>query len=217
MITQKIDTTTTLAGIILAGGASGRMGSPKAIMPWGANTFLQAVSNKMRQAGVAPIFVILGTHYRQVRSHCRSCGALAIYNHQWQIGQFSSLRLGASRVPRAVLSFNPDQETLVTGVMLALIDQPHIAFEVFWEVAAVSRKFPEMLILPTFNQRRGHPLVIPRRLLPALMAMPATATTRDFLRAHQACQLLVPVSDAGIHFDIDTVEDLLIAKERYQV
>lgn len=209
----------TLAGLVLAGGASTRMGAPKPIMPWGDQTFLQAVTSKMRAAGVSPLFVVLGAHFNDAHYHCRSCGALAIYNDRWPLGQFSSLRLGISRVPRSASMFYADdvKRAMVTGVMIALIDQPHIISEVFAEVARVSRKFPDKLVIPSFNERRGHPFVIPRRLLPALMAMPATATARDFLHDHERQQLLVPVSDAGIHFDLDTPEDVLIAKTRYQI
>lgn len=211
---------TSLAGLILAGGASLRMGAPKPIMPWGGQTFLQAVAKKMRDAGVAPLFVVLGAHYHQAQFHCRSCGALAIYNEHWPLGQFSSLRVGIARVPG--LHFLPyyghaAAHAVVTGVMVALIDQPHIIPEVFAEVARVSRKFPDKLVIPSFQGRRGHPFAVPRKLLSTLMGMPATATARDFLRAHAAQQLLVPVSDFGIHFDLDTPEDMLIAKTRYGI
>lgn len=214
------DTGVAVAGLILAGGASVRMGAPKPIMPWGDQTFLQAVSSKMHAAGVAPLFAVLGAHYWEAYAHCRSCGTLPIYNDHWWLGQFSSLLLGVSRIP--VTAFAPyygnaARPVTVTGVMIALIDQPHIMPEVFAEVARVSRKFPGKLVIASFNERRGHPFVVPHRLLPALKAMPTPrATAREFLHAYQAYQLLVPVSDAGIHFDLDTPEDMLIAKTRYQ-
>jgi len=216
---MKAQSDKPLAGVILAGGASTRMGAPKAIMPWGNRTFLQAVSDKMRAAGVAPLFVVLGANYREVREHCRSCGALPIHHESWSRGQFSSLRVGVSRAPHfaSEFYFGASKPALVTGVMVAFIDQPHIQQEVFCEIAGVSRQFPDKLIIPSCKGRRGHPFIIPCPLWPALKVMPVSATTREFLRTYETEQLLVPVSDDGIHFDLDTPEDLLLAKARYQI
>jgi CTP:molybdopterin cytidylyltransferase MocA len=203
-----------LAGLILAGGASQRMGAPKAIMPWGNETFLQAVCQKMRTAGVTPFFAALGAHYREAQTHCRSCEALPIYNERWPLGQFSSLQMGVSRVPPA--RHAAFVSCSIAGAMIALVDQPHIEINVFAEIARVSRQFPDKLIVPSRNGRRGHPFVIPRRFFPALLAMPLNATTRDFLRAYEAQQVLVPVADEGIHIDLDTPEDLLQATMRFR-
>jgi molybdenum cofactor cytidylyltransferase len=104
----------------------------------------------------------------------------------------------------------------VNGILVALVDQPHIPGEVFNEVAAVSRKLPDKVVIPAFQERRGHPMVIPRELFSAILAAPPASTSREFLAAHLSAQILVPVTDAGIHFDIDTPEDLLLAQQRYQ-
>ena len=204
-----------LAGLILAGGASQRMGAPKAIMPWGNETFLQTVCGKMRTTGVTPLFAVFGAHYREAQTHCRSCGALPIHNERWPLGQFSSLQIGVSRVPPA--RHAASASCPMAGVMIALVDQPHIEANVFAEIARMSRLFPDKLIIPSRHGRRGHPFVIPRRLFQALLAMPLYATTRDFLRAHEAQQVLVPVSDEGIHIDLDTPEDLLQARTRFRI
>lgn len=205
-----------LAGLILAGGASTRMGAPKPIMPWGDKTFLQAVIDKMKTAGVEPVVAVLGAHFRKAHDHCRSCGAAPIFNRDWALGQFSSLQTGLGELSKLLSSGEFDGEKKC-GVMVALVDQPHIASQVFGEVAEAYKKFPDELIIPTFQERRGHPYVIPRDLFSSVLAMPASAITRDFLNAHQSLLMLLPVADSGILFDIDTPEDLFIAMERFSL
>jgi len=205
-----------LAGLILAGGASTRMGASKPIMPWGDQTFLQAVIDKMKAAGVEPVVAVLGAHFGEANEHCRSCGAAPIFHREWALGQFSSLQAGLGELSKLQSSRELDGEKK-RGVMVALVDQPHIASHVFRKVAETYKKFPEKLIIPTFQERRGHPYVIPHDLFSSVLAMPPSAITRDFLGAHQSLQVLLPVADAGILFDIDTPEDLFIAMERFQI
>lgn len=211
--------TGVVAGVILSGGASTRMGAPKPIMPWGDQTFVQAIIHKMKTAGVAPVIVVLGAHFREAHDHCLSCGATPLFHQDWMRGQFSSLQAGLAAASRLLQQAGAGARPsgVVKSVMVALVDQPHIALDVFREVADAATRFPDMLIIPASDQRRGHPYVIPGDLFPATLAMPCSATTRDFLSAHQSKQMLVPVADSGILFDIDTPEDLLVAHSRYRV
>jgi CTP:molybdopterin cytidylyltransferase MocA len=208
-----------LAGLILAGGASTRMGAPKPIMPWGDQTFVQAVIDKMKAIGAAPLIVVLGAHFKEASQHCASLGASPIFHEQWPLGQFSSLQAGVRELSGLLLSAETAEpnRAAISGAMVALVDQPHIDAEVFATVARQSRQFPDRIVIPTCEQRRGHPYVIPRRLFSSLLAMPQTATARDFLLTHAPRQFLTPVADAGIHFDIDTPEDLLLAQARYHM
>jgi CTP:molybdopterin cytidylyltransferase MocA len=217
-MSEAAKSTAVVAGIILAGGASTRMGAPKPIMPWGDQTFVQAIIHKMKAAGVAPVLVVLGAHFREAHDHCLSCGATPSFHQGWSLGQFSSLQAGLSEASKFSLQSdaNVQQPATMKSLMVALVDQPHIAFEVFREVVQVAMKFPEKLIIPTFDHRRGHPYVIPANLFSSILAMPPTATMRDFLNAQQSKQMTVPVMDPGILFDIDTPEDLLVAHSRYR-
>jgi len=208
--------TPVLAGLILAGGASTRMGAPKPIMPWRDKTFLQAVIDKMEAAGVEPVVAVLGAHFREANEHCRSLGATPIFHPKWALGQFSSLQTGIGEALKLLSSGKIDEEKK-GGIMVALVDQPHIASQVFREVGEIYKSFPGKLIIPTFQERRGHPYVIPQDLFSSVLAMPSSAITRDFLSAHQSLQMLLPVADSGILFDIDTPEDLIVAMEKFGV
>lgn len=208
-----------LAGLILAGGASTRMGAPKPIMPWGDQTFVQAVIDKMKASGAAPIIVVLGAHFKEAEEHCAGLGAAPVFHAQWPLGQFGSLQAGVRELSELLLSAETaeQQSAAISGAMVALVDQPHIDAAVFATIARWSRQFPDKIVIPTCEQRRGHPYVIPRHLFSSLLAMPQTATARDFLLTHEPRHFLTPVADAGIHFDIDTLEDLLLAQARYHM
>jgi CTP:molybdopterin cytidylyltransferase MocA len=192
-----------LAGIILTVGNSQAMESPLAIMPWGDETFLQAIAAKMRQAEISPLFAVLGVEFWQVRNHCRACDTLALHNEDWALGPFSSLQMAARQAPASA-----------AGVMVARISQPHLRAETYAEVAQAARKFPDRLVLACNQNRRSYPFVIPSGLLPALMAMPQRCSINNFVDQFANRQLLVPVADPFVHDQINSPVDLVLTREK---
>jgi molybdenum cofactor cytidylyltransferase len=67
---------------------------------------------------------------------------------------------------------------------------------------------PHQIIVPEFNQQRGHPICFGRNFFAELAKSHGDTGGRDVIKRHANCVQLLPVSDAGIVQDIDTPEDL---------
>lgn len=191
-----------LAGMVLAGGASRRMGRPKALLPWSpanapARTFIDSVLEMLRAGGATDLYAVLGHDPDPIRAGASLKNTTIILNADHALGQFSSLRAGVSALP-------PDIEALV----VALVDQPQIPATV---VAALIARFAEThapIVRPVHAGRGGHPLLFSAETFPALLALPPTATTYDLVQAFADRRMDVPVESPEILRDFDTPEDL---------
>lgn len=182
-----------LAAVILAGGASTRMGYPKALLEFGGETFLD------RLVGIFglhcdPVIAVLGHDAERVRQGLRrATEARILINAAPERGQLSSLQTGLRAAP-------PDAAVLFTPV-----DYPRIEAAT---VAALAGAFgrPEnrgKVVIPTHEGRRGHPVLVPPEAVRELLELPVSANARDVIHRHAGEAVFVPVADAGIVKDVD--------------
>lgn len=105
-----------VGAVILAAGASSRMGSPKALLPWEGTSFVAHVTDVAREAGLDPVVVVTGAEHAGIVTALEGRGADCIENAGWREGMASSLRAGADA------GFGRGCDALV--VLLA--DQPEV-------------------------------------------------------------------------------------------
>ncbi|MCW5982574.1 MAG: nucleotidyltransferase family protein [Bryobacteraceae bacterium] len=187
----------TLTGIILAGGASRRMGSPKALLPIGEETFLDRLIGALLPH-CAPVIVVVGAHVDAIRrGAARATEVQFVANPDPERGQLSSLQCGLTAAP-------PDAE----AVMFTPVDYPLVLPST---IAALARALDDAsphasVIVPVHDGKRGHPVCVRRELIAALLALPPEATARDVIRANEDRTLRIEVNDPGILRDIDDPE-----------
>jgi molybdenum cofactor cytidylyltransferase len=182
-----------IAGIILAAGASRRMGSPKAMLQYRGETFLNRL---IRVAGQVAdrIVVVVGPPYaEQIRNHAIA-GASFATNPAPERGQLSSLQIAAAALPADA-----------DGFFFIPVDCPAVAGETVQRLAAAfARRDPQTLfVIPRCGGRRGHPVFAARPIASELLALPAEAQAREVVHRHVSQTLYVDVDDPGILADID--------------
>jgi molybdenum cofactor cytidylyltransferase len=69
------------------------------------------------------------------------------------------------------------------------------------------RSRPSDLLAPSFHQRRGHPMLLVRRMWPEVLAIPRGQNLRDFLKARAEDIEYLVVDDPGVVRDLDTASD----------
>ncbi len=191
---------TLLAGVILAAGESSRMGRPKALLPapgWDPpENFLDRMIGLLA-AHADPIIVVLGAHTDTIREgSARASQATFVVNQRYPEGQLSSLQCGLRAVPEQA-----------AGVIFTPVDFPRVlADTVAGVVAAFLRGGGSGLAIPRFQGRRGHPVCVPRRLIPEFLALPVEAQAREIVHRHAAEACYVDVDDPGILRDVDDPE-----------
>lgn len=178
-----------IAALLLAGGASRRMGRPKALLPIGAETFLSRLL-RLYSGHCSPVVVVLGHQAETLRAaFARETRAHFVVNPHPDRGQLSSLQVGLAEIEGDLL-FQP-------------IDYPAVRESTI--VALAQAAAP--LAIPIHQGKRGHPVRISAAIARQLQALPPTAQARDVIRAHYSEAAFLAVDDPGAITDIDTPED----------
>lgn len=193
-----------LAGVILAGGASRRMGRAKAGLRVGGQTFFVRVREGLAAASLAPIVVVVGAH-RAAVTRARG-GATVIVNRDPARGQLSSLKLALQHLSAAAPS--------ASGAVVSLVDHPLVAGTTVAALVQAAQATDRPILVPIYKGRRGHPVIFMRDVWDELLATPGDVGARAVVRRDPRRVLDVPVDDAGILVDVDTPADLqeLIAR-----
>ncbi len=184
-----------LAGLILAAGASSRMGAPKALLPIGGETFLDRLIALLVPV-CHPVLVVLGPHRGRIAAGiARGHDALLIENPDPARGMMSSLQCGLHALPPA------------SAVLFTLVDCPAILPST---IEAVVRHFFSQSLavaVPEYNGRRGHPVCLSPAVVRDLLAAPFSTQPRDVVQLHRTPASILAVDDPGIVADADLPED----------
>jgi molybdenum cofactor cytidylyltransferase len=198
-----------ISAIILAAGASRRMGRPKMLLPWGNVSVLEHVISVFARAGIEDILVVTGAVREQIEEAVVKYGkrypVRSIHNKDYSHGEMmSSLQCGLhALVPRTISRV----EVVTTAALVGLGDQPQVqagSVRLVWE-AFIQTESP--LVVPSFQMRRGHPWLVARPLWAELLEMHPPQSPRDFLNAHASEIHYVNMDSPSILNDLDTPED----------
>jgi molybdenum cofactor cytidylyltransferase len=198
-----------LPAVILAAGASTRMGSPKALLatPSG-RPFAAAIVRALAEAGVEDVVVVTGDdHDRVVEAVLNDAPAVIprfARNPQPSRGQLSSLWVGMDVAVRA------ETEALI----VTLVDVPMVNRETIAAVVAAWRKTRAPIVRPAIGDRHGHPVIFDRSVFAELRAAPLDRGAKAVVRAHARDIVDIPVSDEGSLVDVDTPQDYEALRRR---
>jgi CTP:molybdopterin cytidylyltransferase MocA len=190
-----------IRALILAGGASTRMGRPKAVLPLGGgHTVLSRGVRTLVDAGVPGVVIVggaldpdrlgeaLGRLPRTVR---------VVPNHRWKEGQLTSLLAGLDAI----------DEPSLEAVLVTLVDVPLVSRETVRHVIQTWRATRAPIVRPAHGERHGHPVMFDRALFEDLRRADPTRGAKDVMRARADRIVNVQVTDDGAFFDADTPED----------
>lgn len=190
-----------IRAIVLAAGASSRMGQAKAGLPIGptGETAVARVVRTLLAGGLPEVVVVAGAHIDAVRAAMPAFEARArVVEHLgWAEGQLSSLLAGLRAVD------DPQLEAL----LVTLVDVPLVHASTVTAVVQAWRQTRAPIVRPVDGDRHGHPVVFDRSVFADLRAADPAVGAKAVFAAHAARRLDVPVKDEGAFVDFDTPQE----------
>lgn len=189
-----------IGGIVLAGGASTRMGRPKAGLAIDrGDTFLSRLTRTLVAAGVPRVVVVSGAQPEAVRDalRLRHRAVRVVPNARWEDGQLTSLLAGLDAL----------DEPRLEGVLVALVDVPLVTRATVETLVAVWRRTRAPIVRPARGAEHGHPVIFDRTLFGELRAADPALGAKPVVRRHADAMLDVEVDDPGAFRDFDTPEE----------
>ena len=195
----------SIGAVLLAAGVSQRMGRPKALLPWQGLPLITYQIRTVRRTGLRPIAVVLGHRAAEIAPHVENeFGASMLLNPFYQRGKTTSLKAGLRRL-------DPKK---TDSVLILNVDQPRTR-ETLETVVDHHQRNSSLITIPTYNRKRGHPVVVSLELMDELMAVSeACHGLKAVMRTRVKETTLVEMSNHEVLLDLNTPEDYIAALNR---
>jgi len=194
-----------LAAVILAAGESRRMGTPKALLTLpasavateGITTFVEHLRSIAQHPRIGLGRVVLGAHAEEIRSRAQLAPADVVVNAAWATGQLSSIQAAIRSLPSGT-----------EGVVLFLVDQPLITAGLIGELVGQFYASKKRIVIPTYNGKRGHPVIFASSLYDELLAAPEEQGARAVVWRNAKDVLEVPTDEEGVVLNLNDPETM---------
>lgn len=189
-----------VSAVILAAGKSTRMGKQKLLMPYENTSIIRSIVTKSLNSNLNQTIVVIGSHKNEVIEELNSLNIDLIENGRFEEGMLSSIQTGIKAV---------DEES--DGVMILLGDQPMVSINIINRLIATFQKSNKGVIIPTFNNKRGHPVLISKKYWKQIKDLNPAIGLRELMMNNTHDMLEIKMENDVILKDIDTPEDYELA------
>jgi CTP:molybdopterin cytidylyltransferase MocA len=188
-----------VAAVILAAGASRRLGQAKQLVRYGNETLLERTIRVTRDAGVSDIFVVLGARRELISATIAFKNAEPVFNENWEKGIASSIHAGLRELgARGLVS---------SSVLILSCDQPRLtAHHLKGLIGAFAAQDKPGIAASSYAGTLGVPALFPREVFQQLRALRGDKGARALLLDPPCPVMAVPF--AGGEIDIDVPADL---------
>jgi molybdenum cofactor cytidylyltransferase len=194
----------SFCGVILAAGASTRMGKDKALLAWppssaNGETLLSAAIHAFAPFSNL-VIVVAGENAHGIEPVVHAGGGYLAINPEPERGQFSSLQCGLQEV----LNCGRD------AAMITLVDKPPVKASTLQQLRAefdAASSSGKWGVVPEYNGRHGHPILIGREMIEVFLKAPTTSNAREVQHQNQSRIQYIHVDDPETTMNLNTPED----------
>jgi molybdenum cofactor cytidylyltransferase len=184
--------------IVLAAGASSRMGFPKALLRFRGSSALELILGCCRRAGTEDPLVVLGHDKERIAPEAERLGYRVVTNPCPEQGQTSSLKAGV----RAL-------EAIAGALLIFPVDQPLVAPATIEALARAwrARRQETPIVVPRHGDRCGHPALLDLTLREEILALGDKQPAHEVIWRVPARMLDLEVDDHHVLDRINTRQE----------
>ena len=186
-----------IAILLLAAGASARLGQPKQLLEIGEHTLLEKMAGEALASGCWPVVVVLGAISEKIKPAIAHLPVQIALNENWENGMGSSISSGI----RFLQNKYPEVETTI----VMLCDQPYVKTEILLHLVETWRETGKGIVASSYSGSFGPPVLFDRRFFPELAVLKGEPGAKSVMLAHQDELALAPFPAGEI--DLDTQAD----------
>ncbi len=187
-----------ISAVILAAGESSRFGTPKLLFEVNNKTFLEHILTNSNVPEINEVILVLGYNSEKIIPELNTTNIKIVINHNYKDGQLSSFKTGIRKL-------NPDNK----GILMILVDHPFVTKNTYKTIIQeFVRSSYSKIIIPAYNNRKGHPVIFPVSLKEDILSAPDNQGARYVIRNNSNSVKIVNVNDKFIHADLDYKADV---------
>jgi len=183
--------------IILAAGASTRLGKPKQLLQYRGKTLLAHAINEAVNSNADAVVVVLGKDANLFKKELDEKKVRVAINSSWEEGMASSLRLGMDTLLK--------DKPYIDAVIFMVCDQPHISSSVLNELIITQQKTTKQIVTSNYGDSMGPPALLHKKYFEELMKLSGDAGARKIIQKNMNDVATILFPEGNI--DIDTEED----------
>jgi molybdenum cofactor cytidylyltransferase len=183
--------------IILAAGASTRMGQPKQLLKYNDVNLIQHTIDEALAAGAQKVLVVLGSNAEKISEQINKKQANVLYNKNWEEGIASSIKEGLQQ--SLLVSSNLD------AIILMVCDQPYVNAALLKNLVSQHVESQKNIVASQYKDTLGTPVLFHKSFFPDLLKLKGDAGAKKILmdNSEQVQAVRFPLGD----IDIDNMAD----------
>ncbi len=144
-----------IAVVILAAGASKRMGTPKQLLKWGHNTLISHTIQTILKLKIEDVYVVLGANFQLIKNTIEHFPITVLKNENWEDGLGTSIACASNNILKGTKN--------IDGLLFVLADQPFINKDYLYEIILSFTCQKKQIIASSYeNQKIGVPALFDR-------------------------------------------------------
>lgn len=184
--------------LILAAGASTRLGQPKQLLPYRGTTLIRHIAEVAILTGCQPVAIVLGACAETIEPHLADLTVQIIHNERWSTGMASSIHCGLKQMQLTT----PNLEAIV----LMVCDQPFVTSHLLQRLVSGYQTSQSPIVASEYAHTLGVPALFDKSLFSELDALQGDMGAKSIIRQHRSWALGIPFAEGAI--DLDTPESL---------
>jgi molybdenum cofactor cytidylyltransferase len=185
-----------VGGILLAAGASSRLGQPKQLLDFRGKPLVRHVAEQALASRLSHLLVVVGNEAAAVREALAGLEVQIVENPAYLQGQSTSLRAGLLAFPREL-----------SAALVLLVDQPLVDAALLDHLIGLYEESRAPIVAPQFGGRRGNPVLFDRAIIPELLTVVGDTGAREIISRHRDRLATLELPDDRAFLDVDTWDD----------